>query len=362
MTSKLLIVGTGAIARSHAAANEALVEYGLTTGPLECHATDVSPAALSAFLRDRPTARGHRDLATLLAEPADPGDIVVVATTPTSHADIIEAALRSGRHTLAEKPMALPAARAAQLAALAQSLGLVLHEASNRFLGSSVGRRVAQIVRSGALGTIYQASWIHLASRARPGIEFLPDSRWFLDRAIAGGGVALDWSGYDLANLSEALGNPGMELVAQFAAQPHTDEPLPLGTIKDVEFHVGATLLATMADGSRFPITYQRASATHAQPGDRVEIVGTRAAIRWGWLPWAGPELTITMASDTGGIPRVVTESFASAAEPPFHHRPLAGMVAELAGIPDTRFPTVPASQAAHRLALLEAMTATVAQ
>ena len=47
---------------------------------------DPSPSARDEFLQHYPAARAYADASTMLAEPAQDGDIVVVATPPTSNA------------------------------------------------------------------------------------------------------------------------------------------------------------------------------------------------------------------------------------------------------------------------------------
>lgn len=353
MTAKLLIIGSGTIAAAHVQANSELLAAGLAQAPLPVHVTDRSDRALADFVSSHPGVTAHRSTSDLLALPHDESDIVIVATPPTSHAELVSAALASGRHVIAEKPLCLPADRAAQLAWEAERAGLELHDASNRFVGTAVNRAVASLVATGELGRIYHASWVHVAQRARPGIEFLPGTHWFTNRAIAGGGVGIDWSGYDLATLAEALGARRFEVAGQYAAMPTIDDALPPGTIKDVEFHLGAQLLAHTGAGA-VPVTYERASATHAQPVERVEIVGTAGSVSWQWLPWPGDHTALRLTRDEAGSPVTEVREFPNAGQTSFHSRPLHAMQARLIGRQDPALPAVTARQAAANLAIIE--------
>src|SRR3954463_9009568 len=53
-------------------------------------------------------------------------DAVVIATPASTHQSLVSAALRSGRHVLVEKPMALEGAGCGTLCELAAAAGLVL--------------------------------------------------------------------------------------------------------------------------------------------------------------------------------------------------------------------------------------------
>jgi predicted dehydrogenase len=60
-------------------------------------------------------------------EALEGAEAVVVATSTPSHREVVEAALRAGRHVLVEKPLTGTVAEAASLAELAEREGLVLH-------------------------------------------------------------------------------------------------------------------------------------------------------------------------------------------------------------------------------------------
>ncbi|PZF81737.1 Gfo/Idh/MocA family protein [Jiangella anatolica] len=81
------------------------------------------------------------DLATALADPAV--DVVSVCVSPERRADAVIAALRAGKHVLADKPLALTAADAARVAAVAAETGLVClpahHQRFHPMIGAARG-------------------------------------------------------------------------------------------------------------------------------------------------------------------------------------------------------------------------------
>ena len=114
MTSVYLI-GAGVIARHHAAALAKLPPN------VRLIVTDAHAVALDAFCAEFPQARRAAGVETMLAEPAAPDDIVVVATPPATHFPLARMALESGRNVLCEKPLALTLAEAEGLLAIARA-------------------------------------------------------------------------------------------------------------------------------------------------------------------------------------------------------------------------------------------------
>lgn len=110
------VVGTGTIAR---AVHLPLLARSPQTAVAAVSDLDAARAAQVA------AAYGARALTTaeLLA---DERVEAVLVTTPGDHPTLVEAALRAGKHVLAEKPLALAADDAERLGALAADAGLVL--------------------------------------------------------------------------------------------------------------------------------------------------------------------------------------------------------------------------------------------
>ncbi|MGA4538762.1 Gfo/Idh/MocA family protein [Uniformispora flossi] len=117
---RLAVVGAGTISQSvHLPAVHRLA--ALFELAAVC---DLSPSRAAAVAaRNGVGVRGTSDYAEILAAP----DVdAVLLATPGTHARDARAALEAGKHVLAEKPLCLTTAEAAELGALAESNGLVL--------------------------------------------------------------------------------------------------------------------------------------------------------------------------------------------------------------------------------------------
>jgi predicted dehydrogenase len=116
-------------------------------------------------------------------------DIVYIATTHPSHRDNAIDALNAGKHVLVEKPLAIDAAGAQDIAAAAVS--------ANRFAGEAMWTKflpkfdvIRQLLDDGALGEVRTVIADH-------GEFFTPDHRIY-DRELAGGPL-LDLGTYPIA-------------------------------------------------------------------------------------------------------------------------------------------------------------------
>lgn len=112
-------------------------------------------------------------------------DAVDICTPTQTHLPVALAALRSGKHVLCEKPLAVTAREVARLGHLAESQGLVLMTAQHhRF--TAISTAIKEWVDQGNLGDVYHAR-VCATRRA-----WLPPRAGFIDRALSGGGPCLD--------------------------------------------------------------------------------------------------------------------------------------------------------------------------
>jgi predicted dehydrogenase len=262
MRHRVALVGAGMIAHHHA---QKWREAGADVVAI----ADVEPRVLAAFAERHGIAAAYTDFAELLQR-EDSAEIVDVCTPPWLHAPMTIAALERGKHVLCEKPMALSAREAESMVAAAEATGKVLACRQGDTRLAREVRTVREVVRSGILGEIY---FMRLTARSlfRPGIEYNPEARWFLDRARAGGGVLYDWGVYDLEILCTVFGLLNIETITAITFgsvdRPEGDFPF------DVEEHVAATL--TLKDGPM--IFWERGWATHLPPENRWDFYGTKA-------------------------------------------------------------------------------------
>lgn len=325
---RILIIGAGYIARQHAAAVR-LLPGGDSA---RIAVADPVPAAREGFLAEFPAAHAVADPAELLAGPGRPDDIVIVATPPFTHRDLAVAALRSGRHVLCEKPLAMTAAEAGEMLDAARAADRLLGCCSSRFLDTGPTARARRLIADGALGPLYHATWVHRIRRGRPGIEYQPASRWFLDRSRSGGGVLLDWGCYDLTTLFDVLAPRRVTVLSAWTTSPATGAD-PTDVPFDVEEQVGATLLVERRGGERLTVTYERAAATHGAGREIAEIEGRDGAVRWDWVDWSG-DGAVTVSRDEGGAVVEATERPVADVPEHAHWRPLVQFAAAVRGEP----------------------------
>ncbi|MFG2799873.1 Gfo/Idh/MocA family protein [Streptomyces pseudovenezuelae] len=125
-------------------------------------------------------------------------DVVYIATEHTAHLDCARIALTAGKHTLVEKPLALDAAQAAEVARLAGERGLFCAEALWTFFLPRFDV-VRQILDGGLLGDVRTVLADH-------GEHFAGGHR--ILRPDLAGGPLLDLGTYPLAFAVSVLGEP----------------------------------------------------------------------------------------------------------------------------------------------------------
>lgn len=303
-TQRIYLIGAGVIARSHAAA----IRHLPATVQVTLTVTDPNPQALADFVKEFPQARAYADAASMLAEAADEHDIVIVTAPPFAHAELTCTALATGRHVLCEKPLALNQDQARLMLATAHAHQRLLGCCSVRFLGWPPAEETRRLLQTNTLGQIYHVRFIHRDQRDRPGIEFQPQSTWFLDQAKSGGGTLMDRAPYEFTVLNDLLQPRRVEVLSAWLANPATALQLSSETIFDVEQHAGATLRYTLADGTSVMMDYERASSTHSEELSVVEITGLEGSLRWNWpLSRARPTLTHSYDRNGAGESRIIS-------------------------------------------------------
>jgi predicted dehydrogenase len=148
-----------------------------------------------AFGAEWSLPRAHGSYEALFDDPDV--DIVYIATTHPSHRDNAIDALDAGKHVLVEKPLAVDAAGARDIAAAAAR--------NNRFVGEAMWTKflpkfdvVRQLLDGGALGEIHTVIADH-------GEFFTPDHRIY-DASLAGGPL-LDLGTYPIALAHSVFGS-----------------------------------------------------------------------------------------------------------------------------------------------------------
>jgi predicted dehydrogenase len=222
---------------------------------------------------------------------------VSICTPVDSHAEITLAAARAGKHVLCEKPMATTYADAKAMADACADAGVNLAICSGRArsgLYPLTGDVSAARVLVPQLGDLYYARvsgpW---RFRGRPGLDILPDSQWFLDSRLAGGGVLSDLGCYSIDLLLHLTGDPPPVAVSAATFRGIGDQPL--GIRYDVEEH--ASLFVRFAGG--LVAFFEMANASHVQRDDSFSLLlcGSQGALGLEGIPFrAGAKVSLASA------------------------------------------------------------------
>jgi predicted dehydrogenase len=160
----------------------------------------------AAFAGRHGLPRAHGSYEDLVAGPDV--DVVYVATAHPAHHPCATLALEAGKHTVVEKPLALNADQAADIARLAAGRGRFCMEALWTFFLPKFDI-VRQLLDAGALGEVRTV-------RAEYGEHFTAEHR--ILRPDLAGGPLLDLGTYPVSLATWVLGPPARVLAA---GQPH---------------------------------------------------------------------------------------------------------------------------------------------
>ena len=232
------IVGAGMIADWHATG---IREHG---GGEVVAVFDVVPERARAAQERWGAARVAESVEALVSD--DAIGAVIVATPPAAHAEPTIAALQAGKHVLCEKPFALDPAEATAMVQAAESSTGLLACASSRMRINPVQRTARRMIEAGQLGDVYYAHCRMWRLRGRPGHHYAPQSPWFLDSSLAGGGVIMDLGVYLIDAVLALLRNPKVvSVTTQSRRVPEI--PAPEAVLHDVEDH--AVIMLQCDDG-----------------------------------------------------------------------------------------------------------------
>lgn len=169
------IIGSGRIARTHAAAYQTVARGRLTA----CF--DVSREAAEKFAAENNGLKVYTDLGAMLADPAI--DAVIIATPNGLHAEQTIAALKAGKHVFCQKPIAMTLEEADAVIAEAAHHPEQILQYGFMLRFTPPMAAVQQRLASGGLGS-------PIVSRSAI-FGWEPSAPWFYDPK-QGGGVILD--------------------------------------------------------------------------------------------------------------------------------------------------------------------------
>ena len=240
---------------------------------------------------------GTTDYRDILNDPEV--DAVVITTPPALHYAQFVACVEAGKHILLEKPAAIRREQLDEMIRLAERHpDLVISDCSARHARLQPRfRKVKEMIDSGMLGEIYFIHHNAVARQSRPGIEYHPSAKWFLNRELAGGGVLFDWGVYDLSfHLGLLNDRPNIEKTHLLFMKKGLDRKDPGTEICDVEEHFAALL--KLSGG----IDYYWERATHAnmEAQNETRIYGTKGGIKLAFCSWDDPSIEFFDVSEEG--------------------------------------------------------------
>lgn len=247
------LVGTGAIAQKRV--GPALIQANHSQLVAVC---DVVESAARDFGVSFQVPAVYTSLEELLANPEI--DAVYLATPVFLHAAQAKQALRSGKHVLVEKPMALTVAEGQEMIQVARETGHTLATAYYRRFYPKV-KRAQRLIEDGTLGQVIMVvSVYHTWYNPAPGA---PGS-WRAQKAKAGGGVLWDMGSHRFDLLVGLFGMPDQIWAT-------TDTQVHGYGVEDT-----AVVYLKLGNGVRCVSTWQWNSQAWV---DHLSIIGTRGKI-----------------------------------------------------------------------------------
>jgi len=150
---------------------------------------DITPARLEYARALCPGIRTYRTYQELLAAEPDL-DFVDIATPPSHHLEIAEAAAARGLHVLCEKPLTTSTENARRLLTAAAQHKVVIFPCHN-YKHAPVIKAVREVLASGVIGEVTASTLSTFrTTHARGVADWLPD--WRRVQQHSGGGIAMD--------------------------------------------------------------------------------------------------------------------------------------------------------------------------
>jgi predicted dehydrogenase len=184
--------------------------------------SDAEPARRKTARTLLPEARWHDSAEALLER--EQLDFLDICTPPSSHAGLIEAALRAGVHVLCEKPLVPSPGALLPLLDLAAARGLTLHTVHN-WHHAPIVRRATELIAGGAVGHVQHIAWQTLRPQPAAGGDERTGN-WRLDPAIAGGGVLTDHGWHVFYLLHRWMGGAPVTVAARLETRRHHRWPV----------------------------------------------------------------------------------------------------------------------------------------
>jgi predicted dehydrogenase len=267
MTIRLLILGTGGMANTHAEAFAAIPGVALVAG------VDTRPEPLAAFCAKHGIPRGFASLDAALAW--GEFDAVANVTPDAAHCPTTLPLLAAGKHVLCEKPLATQAADAEAMHRAAERAEVIaMVNLSYRRVPAL--QMAAALVREGAIGAVrhFEASYLQSWLTQPAWGDWQTESQWLwrLSSAHGSKGVLGDVGIHILDFATFVAG----EAVAEVSARLATFDKAPGGRIGDyvLDANDSVTMQLRLAGGALGTVHATRFATGHLNDL-RLRIYGT---------------------------------------------------------------------------------------
>jgi len=268
---RLLILGTGGMANTHAESFAAIPGVTLAAG------VDTRPEALAAFRRKHGIPQGFSSLQEALAWGGF--DAAANVTPDAAHCPTTLPLLLAGKHVLCEKPLATSADDAAAMQHAAALAGVV-NMVNLSYRNVPALQKAATLVRDGAIGAVrhfeasYLQSWLTQPAWGEWSTE--PQWLWRLSTAHGSKGVLGDVGIHILDFATFIAGEAATEISARLA----TFDKAPGNRIGDyaLDANDSATMQLRLSGGALGVVHATRLASGHLNDL-RLRIYGDRGGL-----------------------------------------------------------------------------------
>jgi predicted dehydrogenase len=225
---------------------------------------DINAELLKRVSKEYGIQKTYRDYKRMLKDEAI--QVVSVCLPNYLHHPVTIDCLKAGRHVICEKPPALNAEQAREMAATAKAEGRILMYAlMQRFNAES--SFLKGIIESGELGDVYFAEATYVRRRGIP----IGSGGWFVDKARSGGGALIDIGVHALDLAWWLMGNPKPSAVSA-----STYAKFSSAVPKDVKYDVEDAAFAFLRFQNGASMILKAAWALNLKVGSYTHIAGKR--------------------------------------------------------------------------------------
>ena len=187
-------------------------------------------------------------------------DLVIISSTPPSHAEYAIAALEAGKHVLCEKPMAMDAAQARRMVEAAEQRRALVAWVDHELRYEPNRRKIRELIKGGAIGAVRHLELTlkpYLRGDGRPQTAAAPWTWWY--DAAQGGGILgavgshlIDlcrfWTGHEVTHVAGRTATFGRERRdADGVTRPVTADELSTGVLGFGDGTIATVTLSAVA-------------------------------------------------------------------------------------------------------------------